>query len=344
MKTKGFLSLVVISLALSFIFFACSSDSDPSGPNDGDSSSSAEQQNNQVFCQLTAGSCSQMSFSSCMELVTAGMARIVSSCNGVQSSSSLEQSSSSLQEQFSSSSLEQSSSSSQEQFSSSSLEQSSSSTGRLPCGTQTYNPNGQFCVNGGVYELCGGQEYDTAIQFCQNSTIRDGWRTINGEDWWDSPSSDPWIFYNEVGSVTLNSSGGVKFSAVSGSTESYYLQLSQDGHNLKAGDCYRIELWGGTNSDSREIQLGFQQIGGDYTAYWAEDFICEAGIAGCRRPTTLLDRDNLAYGIYAYITGTEANARFYVNAGYNSASVLTVTDLVIEKLASNTSQLLCEGF
>jgi hypothetical protein len=229
----------------------------------------------------------------------------------------------------------------EQQNSSSSVEQSSSSIERLPCGTQTYNPNGQFCVSGGVYELCGGKEYDPAIQFCQSSTIRDGWRTINGEDWWDSPSNDPWIVYNEIGNVTLNSSGGVKFSAVSGSTENYYLQLSQDGHNLKAGDCYRIKLWGGTNSGSREIQLGFQQIGGDYTAYWAGDFTCETGVAGCHRSTLL--EDNLAYGIYAYIAGTDANARFYVNAGYNSSSVLTVTDLVIEKVASNTNILICEG-
>jgi hypothetical protein len=81
--------LAAISIALAFTFFACSVDSGTSGPSDGGLSSSVGQQENQVLCQLAAGSCSQISLSSCMELVNAGAAQIVSSCQEPSSSSSL---------------------------------------------------------------------------------------------------------------------------------------------------------------------------------------------------------------------------------------------------------------
>lgn len=234
-----------------------------------------------------------------MELVKAGMAEIVPNCDIEQNSSSDTQSQSS----------------------------SSFSTGRLPCGTASYNPAGQFCVDGSVYELCNGNEYAPATQFCYLNTVKNGWRSIKGEDIWYSPSSDPWFFNNEVGSLVLNSGGGVKFSAVSGSDEGYFLQLSQDGHNLKAGDCYFIGAYGSTNAGSRAIQFGFQEIGGSYTGYWAYDFTFST---------------YRLYESYAYIDANNTNARFYINAGYNSASTLTITDLAIKKIASNANKLLCE--
>jgi len=77
MKTKRFLSLAAI-FALAF-FFACSNEAEPQpAPSGGEQSGNGEQQ--QVFCKLNAGTCSQMSLSTCMELVNAGAAQIVSTC------------------------------------------------------------------------------------------------------------------------------------------------------------------------------------------------------------------------------------------------------------------------
>ncbi|MCL2102321.1 MAG: hypothetical protein FWH22_11490, partial [Fibromonadales bacterium] len=123
--------------------------------------------------------------------------------------------------------------------------------------------------------------------------------------------------------------------------QNYYLQISQDGHDLRQGDCYFISLWGYTNSSvTRDMQIGFQQIGGNYTAYYAEDFRCD--YEECGRIPSYSNEDLLWYGIYAYITGTDSNARFYINAGYNSSSDLTITDLFIQKAATNANQILCE--
>jgi uncharacterized protein (TIGR02145 family) len=189
MKTKGFLSLVVISLALSLIFFACSSDSDPSGPNDSDSSSSAGYQDTQVFCQLTTGACSQLSLSVCMELVTAGMAQIVPNCDGLSSSSmdlvlssssfgNISLSSSSIIIVISSSSFNSVVQSSSSLVPSSSGTETSSSSSVYACAN--LNHATEFCFDDTVYEkcgwvseynptsenCCGTGKYMTATQFC----------------------------------------------------------------------------------------------------------------------------------------------------------------------------------
>jgi len=78
MKTKRFLSLAAI-FAIALTFFACSSDS-PSGPQ-GQGGESSSNSSEKVYCKLTAGTCSQMSLSTCMELVNAGSAQIVPNCN-----------------------------------------------------------------------------------------------------------------------------------------------------------------------------------------------------------------------------------------------------------------------
>jgi uncharacterized protein (TIGR02145 family) len=78
METKRFLSLAAI-FAIALAFFACSSD-DPSPPPSEPSSDSSGG-NQMVFCKLNSGTCSQKSFSTCMELVNAGEAQIVSNCN-----------------------------------------------------------------------------------------------------------------------------------------------------------------------------------------------------------------------------------------------------------------------
>jgi hypothetical protein len=100
------ITLAVIALTASaFTFFACSSDSGISAPSDDGLSSSNEPQESQVLCQLSAGSCSQVSLSSCMELVNAGAAQIVPNCQEPSSSSSLTISSSSSAALSSSSSI-----------------------------------------------------------------------------------------------------------------------------------------------------------------------------------------------------------------------------------------------
>ncbi|MDR2583815.1 MAG: hypothetical protein LBC75_10075 [Fibromonadaceae bacterium] len=78
MKTNRFLSLAAF-FAMALTLFACSSD-DPSPPPSVEPSSDSSGANQQVFCKLTAGTCSQMSLSTCMELVNAGAAQIVSNC------------------------------------------------------------------------------------------------------------------------------------------------------------------------------------------------------------------------------------------------------------------------
>jgi len=74
MKTNQFFLLLAI-FAIALTFFACSSDSGNS--------------NQMVYCKLTAGNCSQMSLSTCMELVNAGAAQIVPNCLTEPSSSSI---------------------------------------------------------------------------------------------------------------------------------------------------------------------------------------------------------------------------------------------------------------
>jgi len=78
MKTTRFLSLVAF-FAVVLTLFACSSD-DPSPPPPVEPSSDSSA-NQLVYCKLNAGTCSQMSLSTCMELVNAGAAQIVSNCN-----------------------------------------------------------------------------------------------------------------------------------------------------------------------------------------------------------------------------------------------------------------------
>jgi len=78
MKTNRFLSLAAF-FAIAFTF-SCSSD-DPSPPPSVEPSSDSSGANQQVFCKLNAGTCSQVSLSTCMELVNAGVAQIVPNCN-----------------------------------------------------------------------------------------------------------------------------------------------------------------------------------------------------------------------------------------------------------------------
>jgi hypothetical protein len=105
MKTNQFISLSAI-FAIALTFFACSSDSgDP--PSGGVPSSNSGGANQMVSCKLTAGNCSQMSLSTCMELVNAGEAQIVPNCttNPPSSSSIPRPSSSSITPPSSSSAL-----------------------------------------------------------------------------------------------------------------------------------------------------------------------------------------------------------------------------------------------
>ncbi|MDR2731950.1 MAG: hypothetical protein LBB36_01895, partial [Fibromonadaceae bacterium] len=104
MKTSRFL-LAAAFAAIVFTFFACSSDDGPDPDNSGEnpSSSSGISEEQKVFCKLTAGACSQMSLSSCMELVTSGMAQIVATCTEQTPSSSSEEqvpSSSSIEQEI----------------------------------------------------------------------------------------------------------------------------------------------------------------------------------------------------------------------------------------------------
>jgi len=86
MKTNQFLSLSAI-FAIALTFFTCSSDSgDP--PSGRVPSSDSGGVNQMVSCKLTTGNCSQMSLSTCMELVNAGEAQIVPDCTTKPSSSS----------------------------------------------------------------------------------------------------------------------------------------------------------------------------------------------------------------------------------------------------------------
>jgi uncharacterized protein (TIGR02145 family) len=84
MKTNNRFLFTAVFAAITFTFFACSGDdSPPEQPPSGElSSNSSGGANEEVFCSLTAGTCSQMSLSTCMELVNAGMAQIVQNCSG----------------------------------------------------------------------------------------------------------------------------------------------------------------------------------------------------------------------------------------------------------------------
>jgi hypothetical protein len=92
MKTSKRFLLTAVFAAITFTFFACSGDdSGPNSPSPVSSDSSGGGEEQKVFCKLTAGSCSQMSLSTCMELVNAGSAQIVANCTepGNTSSSSI---------------------------------------------------------------------------------------------------------------------------------------------------------------------------------------------------------------------------------------------------------------
>jgi len=75
MKIFHFLLLTAFA-AITFSFFSCSSD-DGGEPTPSSNSSGGET----VFCKQNSGICSQLSLSTCMELVSAGVAQIVSSCD-----------------------------------------------------------------------------------------------------------------------------------------------------------------------------------------------------------------------------------------------------------------------
>lgn len=81
MKTNQFLSLSAI-FAIALTFFACSNE--PDHPSNSDLGGN----NQTVYCKLTSGTCSQMSLSTCMELVNAGEAQIVTDCSTKSPSSS----------------------------------------------------------------------------------------------------------------------------------------------------------------------------------------------------------------------------------------------------------------
>jgi len=152
MKTKRFLSLAAI-FAVVFAFFACSSD-DPSPPPSEPSSDSSGG-NQMVFCKLTAGACSEMSLSTCMELVNAGAAQIVSNCEPEPPPPP--PSSSSVPPPPPSSS-------------STTPLPSSTSTGPK-CGGNEYNPSTYFCSGNTIVAKCGGNEYNPSTQFCSGNTV-----------------------------------------------------------------------------------------------------------------------------------------------------------------------------
>jgi len=68
--------LLTVFAVITFSFFSCSSDDGPE-PTPSSNSSGGET----VFCKQNSGACSQLSLSTCMELVNAGVATIVSSCD-----------------------------------------------------------------------------------------------------------------------------------------------------------------------------------------------------------------------------------------------------------------------
>jgi len=80
MKTNRFL-FTAACVAIVTLFACSSEDSTPEPQGGGEpSSNSTGEGNQQVFCK-TAGTCSQISLSACMELVSAGAAQIVPNCN-----------------------------------------------------------------------------------------------------------------------------------------------------------------------------------------------------------------------------------------------------------------------
>lgn len=129
--------------AIASTFFACSNDELSNLQSGEPSSNSTGQQDEQVFCRLNSGTCSQVSLSTCMEFVEAGTARIVSSCNDEPPPPTP---------------------------SSSSVPPQSSPSATPTCGAQTYNSSYEFCFSNTVYDKCGGRDYNPSAQFCSNST------------------------------------------------------------------------------------------------------------------------------------------------------------------------------
>jgi|GEM_PF-3738599 len=306
--------LIVAGLLLAITFtLSCSSDEGESNlpPLTPSSDSSAEQK---VFCKQNSGACLEMSLSTCMELVSAGAAQIVSNCNEPPP-------------------LPYSSS----QQGQPSISSSSQGTGRLPCGSSDYNPISQFCYNNTtVYALCGGNngaEYNPTTQLCQNNAVVNGWRDISG---FETPSTAAWTWFNEAGvtaSITKSNLQGVEFSAVSGSStnnaDMWKVQLAQKNHNIKVGDCYYVGMQGRTTTGTRTLNFGFQEDGGSYDNYGADDFTFSTTLS-------IIEK-------YFYISKADQNAVFYLNSGLNSSGVLAISALLVEKEYSNTTQSLCES-
>jgi len=137
MKKAKMLSLTA-SLVLAITFtFSCSSDDGGGNEPTPSSNSSGDVI---VFCKQNSGACSQFSLSTCMELVNAGVAQIVSSCDEPPPP----QSSSSLFTQPSSSSV---------------VSSSSNTTSGYHCNGSPYDPSSQFCFNLTIYQKCNGEEY-----------------------------------------------------------------------------------------------------------------------------------------------------------------------------------------
>ena len=139
MKKAKMLSLTAgLVLAISFTL-SCSSDENGGGGGNEPTPSSNSSGGETVFCKQNSGVCSQLSLSTCMELVNTGVAQIVSSCDEPPPPPP------------------------------------SSSSNNEPsgnyCGGTSYNPSSQFCDNNAIYQKCGGEQYRPSSEFCSGNTI-----------------------------------------------------------------------------------------------------------------------------------------------------------------------------
>jgi len=137
MKKAKMLSLTAsLVLAMAFTFSCSGDDGGGNEPTSSSNSSGTET----VFCKQNSGACSQFSLSTCMELVNAGVAQIVSSCDEPPPPPPPPISSSSTPSGNGSSS-------------------SNTNSANFYCNGSPYNPSSQFCFGLTIYQKCNGEEY-----------------------------------------------------------------------------------------------------------------------------------------------------------------------------------------
>ncbi|MDO5577366.1 MAG: glycoside hydrolase family 9 protein, partial [Fibrobacter sp.] len=115
---------------------------------------------------------------------------------------------------------------------------------------------------------------------------------------WGSPS----VPQGTVTAVKTQWGGGLSFDVQNGGTNSWDIQMTQGGINLRPGYTYKISVRAHANSGSRKILVGIGESGGEYLSYIEFECSLESDLGEF---VSSWENSNTS----------NSNARFFVNGG-----------------------------